>query len=392
MFKLGISFILCTILIAVPVLSDIDTSPYTDLKEQISQLEKELEAENKQGPWQSVNVQLMINLTRKKDKLTDQLSTPRMQFLQLYSNIRPPLEEARYLSEQMGLVMGRPSTESGEELQNIEDSLSDTESLYDAKSYSQALSNLESLRYDISKLPAELASEASASIENLKGDLERNSQLTPSVISMLENADQKFQESKIKYTEASSRFLSGRYSSAEDSYDAGHEISEEAFRVVSRAKDFTGQMLDWVKLLLILGPVVMVVLLLVYFKLQFKKNSSIKSSLSQTKIKADKNLELERTIEFLNYEKKSVPLKIKEKLPSSLVASDFSMPPTETVGNELTWAFEAKPGRTKITYRLKSTEPIKKKRKIRIPGASVIYEVDGAQKKAVSSSQEVMAI
>jgi hypothetical protein len=270
-------------------------------------------------------------------------------------------------------------------LSSVSSELLEAESLYNAASYSDALSLLNSIFNEAASLPSLIADELPKSIQSYSSD--SSSQASSSELTMLEDSETKLISAKESYDSAASSLISKEVEDARQKYTDGHSLASEAFDLIERSKN-QEILSNEIKMALIFGPLALIIILLIYFKLQFKK-VILKSTISKNKIKKGSKLEIQRTIVFNNIEKVPVPVRITDSPPMELNASEFSMDPSSTEGTELVWLFQAEPGKTSLYYKL-SSEALQNT--IKVPAATISYEADGVQKKYIGQSSEIKII
>jgi hypothetical protein len=381
MKKLLLSLTLAVFLITPSVFAALDLSPYEELVSDISQKESEIQSAREMSDWDSV-----IRLGRELDSLKSRMSTPQMQVLAVYSYLNLPMSESEYLISQLNQYPeGGHALEARSAMESVSLEITALESLYQNQDYSNSLASLNTALPKASSLPSSISGSAAQAIAAFK--LESGAELSISKLQMLDNARSMFFNARSVYDKASASLLAGNYDKASKEYAEGRAIAEEAFLLVSRTKDSEFTLSDESKLLLIIAPFCLLIILLLYFKIQFKK-SIVKSTISKLSFNPGAPIETERNIEFLNLEKTPMPVKISDSPPLELNASDFSMEPTETEGSNLVWAFEADHGKTIVNYKLKGG-PFEPRTSIKIPAAHVSYVQDGIQKKYYGSPAEI---
>ncbi len=384
--KIFLSALLLVMLLQASA-SSIDTSSYSLLVSQMTQKEAELDLARA-----NKDIETIISITKELDALRDQLSTPQMRFLRKYSDLRLSLDESEYLIGQMRTNLESRAVEQAEaEIEPLLQKISDSEAAYERQDYESADSLLEEVYDKVLLLPASISSVCVTGVENLKDLIERTSQVTPSMLSMLDNAREKFKIARSLYVDASEEIPSLKPDENSPALAEAHKTADEAFRLIARAKDLKSSLLEPVKLALILGPLVLIIGLLIYFRSQFGR-SAIKSFLSSDTAVHGKTNELERTIIVSNIEKSPISVMVFDSPPKALSPSEFSPKPVSISDNNLTWEFDLDVGgRVFITYSLK-IPPLDAGWRLKVRGATISYEIDGKQRKFIGETAEIRIV
>jgi|GEM_PF-2764990 len=375
------------VLLLPAALSELDTSPYTALTSQISEKQELLENARDIGDLETV-----ISLNRAIANLTEQMSSPRMQTLKAYSQLRMPLEESDYLLTQMDATMPTTAAEAREDASDLKDRVSQAEQLYQSGDYSSALSTLNGVRNSVYDLPASLVSKCTTGLTEVKTGISRTSSITPSVTAMLETAGDYFADAGASYREAAQKLKEGDDAKAGPLFATGRDSASEAFSIISRSKSQGGDILGPFKLFLIIIPVIIVVVLLAYFYLQFNKQPvCLKCSVSKTSVKAGEEAQVERKILIRNPEASAIFAKVLDSPPFEASASGFTTEPVTQVGSQLFWEIGIQPGsKAEFSYKLKLPK-MEAGKSLEIPPATVSYETEGTQKKFLGNAVTIRA-
>ncbi len=258
---------IAALLLVLPMaLCELDTSPYLDITSQIIEKESQREAARGHG-----DLDLVISLNRELDDLRTQLTTPQMQVLGKYSNVQPFLDESQMLLDKMQITLESAWRAHSSDLTAVEEQMSAVESSYGSQDYDVALSAMTDAEDMAFGLPASLASAGVDGVTSLRSELERTSRITPSMVSMLDTAQARFGDARKSYDRAAQRIREANKADSDSALAEGRGYASEGFSMVSRAKEQEGDPLGEMKLVLILGPIVLVLGLLAYFYLKLKK-------------------------------------------------------------------------------------------------------------------------
>jgi len=372
------------LLLTQSALSAIDTSPHSLLLSQISQKEAALDAARA-----SNDIGAIISITRELDSLRDQLASPQMRFLRRYSSLGVAMDESGYLIQQIEANLGPDAAaQLKADMALMARTLSSAETAYESQDYEAADSLMDGVYDQLIALPATLSSASIGGVEVLKDQMERTSQVTPSMLSMLDNSKEKFKTARDLYARFSQKTLSSDADEASALLGQAHKAASEAFALVARAKEQEGDLLEPIKLALILGPLALIIGLLVYFRFQFSK-SAIGCSLSSATAPGGKESKIERTIGVTNIEKVPISVRVFDSPPKALSPSGYNLKPVNISGNDLTWEFDLDPGKkVLITYNL-TVPRLDSGWKLRANAATASYEIDGKQKRSVGKSAEI---
>lgn len=375
------------VLVLLPgALSEIDTSPYEDIASQISEKQIQLDA-----AIEANDLSQIVSLRDQIQNLRVQLVEPRLSFLQSYALTKPMYDESTYLIQQMELVFPADAlAEVKSEYDSASASWLQAESLYGSQQYGDADSLMSESSSIFSEMPASLASTSSGLITALRQELERTVQITPSMVAMLDNARILLTSASEDYDRAATAISSETPSNSQISLSEGHEAASSAFSLITRARegeDILGPM-RWA---LIIGPIILIVALILYFRTQFNR-SVISCSVSSLTAPSGKESELVREINVTNIEKSKVKMRVLDNPPRALLPKDFEVEPSKRALNNLLWEIEMNPGEKKIiSYKL-SVPRLDAGWKLRLSAATAAYDLDGVEKKLVGKPSEITIV
>ncbi len=377
---------LVTVMVLLPsALCAIDTSPYTNLATELNQKQSLLSAAQARG-----DAGQMITLSQEINALTSQLAAPRMQFLKRYSDIQKPLEESQYLIGQIEVNMPNVAEAKKAPLESIQQTVSSIEVFYASENYTAAAAKLVTITSTAMGMPASLASACSDEVSQIKSEMDRTSTMTPSTVSMLDNAKKKFTDARKNYDDASKKILEAKPAEADSLFASARKLVLEGFDLIGRSRQESGgDLLGPLKYALVIGPVALIIALLAFFYLQFNK-TAVKCSVSKTSVKSGTLGEIERKIEVSNPEKERVFAMVVDQMPLELAAEGFNIAPSDQIGSELVWQSFLDPGKKmSLSYKLKFSS-LDKGVTLKLPGASISYAFDGQQKKFSGKAYEII--
>lgn len=379
--------ILALVLMAQMAACAVDTSPYIELLDEISQKERALSDARSRGDWNEV-----ISLTKEIDSLRGSMSEPRMAFLREYETLGLALDESGYLIGQMSSDLPEADISRLEQDYEAASAAFDqAESAYSSQDYESALSLLTGSEGVAASLPSLLALEAKETVEALRSEMERAGRVTPSTVAMLVDSRNKLAEANSTYDAMSREVLAGRTREAARLAGRARDESSEALGLAARARGLGGTLLDPVELALILGPVMLMIGLLFYFHSQFRR-LVIACSVSSDEAPAGRESKLDRYIVVTNIEKVPVTMKVMDSPPRALRVSELQVPVKQRSGNTMLWEFELPPGGKKsIDYKLRVPN-LDAGWNLRVQAAIATYLVDGTQKKYVGKPSEVSIV
>ena len=378
---------LLLLLLTQSALSSIDTSPHSLLLSQIAQKEAALDVARI-----SKDIDAIISITRELDSLRDQLASPQMRFLQRYSSLKRAMDESDYLLQQIEANLAPDAVaQLKADMALMTGTLSSAEAAYESQDYEGASSLMDGVYDQLIAMPASLSSASIDGVDALKDLMERTSQVTPSMVSMLDNSKEKFKAARDLYARFSQKTLPSDAEEASALLDRAHKAVSEAFALVARAKEQEGDLLEPIKLALILGPLALIIGLLAYFRFQFSK-SAVRCSLSSGTAPEGKESKIERIISVMNIEKVPISVRVFDSPAKALSPSNFNLKPANISGNDLTWEFDLDPGKkVLITYNL-TVPRLDAGWKLRVQAATLSYEVNGRQRKFLGKSAEIKII
>ncbi len=377
---------LLSIFVISSAAEDISVAPYDDLLSDIEQKEAALGDARVAG-----DIDAIIALTKELDSLRQQLATPRMRFLKSYRSLQTALAESENLLALAESNLGPENIEHARpSLDAAKQSLISLESAYGSQNYTLSLDLLGEFHDNALLLPSTIVSEAAEGVDKLRNRLERTSQVTPSMTSMLENAKERFRISSNLYKTFAVQAKTDLESSLK-SLEEARSVATQAFGLVSRAKEQKSDIMDPIKLILIFVPLCLIIALLLYFRFQFSR-SAIRCDISKNTAPGGRESEIERTITVINIEKEPARMRVFDSPPKALSASEFSIRLAKVAGNDIIWDFRLEPGkRLLITYKL-NIPSLDAGWKLRVHGASLSYTVGGKQRKFMGKSAEIKIV
>jgi len=374
--------VLALLVLLPQVIADIDTTSYIELVSQIDAKQIELDAARIGGDW---NLVLVLNQELKP--LETKLSSSEMRFLGRYARLKLFLDESKYLGEQINIdLTGESTSVVLEQLDSISATFNQISTVYNSKNYDGALSLIGDIETELTNLPTSLVSSSVSQASTFKRELESTS--PGSQLSMVDDSRSKLTSAGTIYNEATKLYPSGDIEKISAFISEAHGISADAYALISRSKIQDTSLLESIKWFLILGPLVLIIALFAYFRTQFKK-TAIRSSISMKSVPGGKESTVERYISLSNMEDVSIRTTLSDAPPKALKIEDFNTAPTRLSGNKLEWDFELSPGARKtISYKLK-VPSLDSGWQLKIPGAKLIYEIEGKQKEVSGKNSEI---
>ena len=245
----------------------VDTTPYDRLSLEIAQKEAALERARQLSDMPTV-----VTLNHELEALRANISMPEMQFLMEYERHALAFKESQYLLERMETALPSLAGEKRPTLEALQGSIASAESAYSSGNYSLALSVMRAIGDDLLELPSSLISSCyGQGMREARSDIARASDSAPSAVAMLDSAAKAFQEAKKAYDEAPQKTKESRLDEAKALLAAGRSKADEAFTLISRAKVQSSDSLGPAKTFLIVVPVILIIVLLAYFYMQFGK-------------------------------------------------------------------------------------------------------------------------
>jgi hypothetical protein len=374
--------VLALLFLLPAAIAEIDTTSYTELVSQIDAKQIELEAARASGDWDGVMI-----LNQELKPLETRLVGSEMRFLGKYIRLKLFLDESNYLAEQINVdLVGDSTSQTLTKISSISQTFDQMDAVYNSQNYEGALSLVSDIETELINLPTNLVSSSVSQASTLKTELESTS--PGSQLSMIDDSRRKLTSAGTIYNEAVKLYPSGDLDKISDFISEAHGVSSDAYTLISRSKIQDTSFLESIKWFLILGPLVLIVALFAYFRTQFKK-TAIRNSISTKSAPGGKESIVERYISLTNMEEVSIRTTLSDTPPKALQIEDFNTAPTRLSGNKLEWDFELSPSARKtISYKLK-VPSLDSGWQLKIPGAKLIYEIEGKQKEVSGKNAEI---
>ena len=377
--RLKIPF-LCLSLLLPLALCDIDASSYATLALEVSEKEAALDLAESTGDWDTAYA-----LNQELEQLRPQLNTQEMSYLAMYYKLKPVLDESLYLLQlmQSEFPVENPITTN---LDSISQKFMQSETLYAGGNYNMALSELSAVEGNLLLIPSSIVASSSNAIQELKTSMQ--SKLTPSAVSMFDNAKAKLRNAKQAYDTFAQGITEDDINAIVAVLPSASVQVVEAFDLVSRAKIQDKSSEDLIVWILIIGPAIVLIILVLYLSLQ-SKQSPIKCTISKNKAPAGKETTITRKIEVTNLEKIPIVASIQDSPPRALTISKFSKKPTKSSDNKLLWEVQLKP-KKKFTISYKLTVPkLDAGWILKVRGANISYTQEGQIRRLFGESFEI---
>jgi len=378
---------LLALLLMLPTgLAEIDTTSYLTLVSEIDAKQVQLDEARAASDWDAVLV-----LNQELKPLENRLIGTEMRFLSKYSKLKLFLDESNYLVEQINTNLpGEATSAAVSDFNALSQSFGQLDPIYNSQNYDGALSLLEDIEKPLILIPTSLISSSANEGINLKSLLSSDPQIPASAISMVDDARGKFSLAEAAYNAAATLYPNSNAEDISGKLNDAHSLSSEGYSLVSRAKTEDNSLFESIKWVLMLGPILLIIALIIYFKTQFKKTAML-STVSKKVAPGGTKSTVERHVVVTNMESEPISVTLSDVPPKALEISDFNTAPTRVYGNELAWDFTLPVGlRKTISYTL-NVPALDSGWQLKIPGAKLVYNL-GEKQKEVSGKDSTIKI
>jgi hypothetical protein len=273
-------------------------------------------------------------------------------------------------------------------LNDFDSKINEADILYNSEEYLAAYNKLQEARRTLAGLSNSAILAAQESISKAQSEIDGTSFLSPSKVAMLDDAKAELEKSKTLFDSCTQYYIA-------DDNQAGNEVCKEAYYTAQSALELSRRALetpdaleDILRILLLVGPVIVVFVLVIFFYRLFNK-STVKVTLSKSKVKAKKKTEVRRTIRLMNLENKPITMTVIDEPPKALKIATPYIEPKSQKGNKLTWDINLRVGETKeIAYTFMIPE-LDKGWTLKLPAPVVTYTIGATKKKVLGKRQEI---
>lgn len=363
--------------------AQIDATPYHELKASLEDT-KQL-YERAQG---ELDVSQTIALRSKIDSIEGELSSPRLLFLKRYVMVSPTLDLSESIMSDLEDLFGQNNIlrRNLDELNSLSGAF---EQSYDSELFEKATIEMSSAYEASIELLRGQIEYALDSIESTLSESQAFSAASPSAISMVEEAKESLVLARAKIAR-----LSDAYSISDiETYLSILSNIRSDFRhsaEVMRTSESELSILEYMKIVLLAIPLVLLACLFVFFKTLVRKKV-VSANFYPKSVPPGGSRSIQCNLSIRNPENRAIDATIRHVMPDGAEAYDFDYPPLQIKDGELSWDFEILPSAI-ISLSYKIMLPSKYAGcRILMPSPTLEYSLDDKE-RVVRGKQETITL